>query len=258
MLENRIREFISAQKGNIAVAVKKLETNEGIFINEDWVFPSASIIKLLIMTELLNRVNEGTISLEETVELTEAMKVGGDGILKELKCGHGFALEEIMLLMIIVSDNTAANILIDRLGMDNINMAIADLGLKATRLQRRLMDSQAAREGRENLITAMDIARLLELIYCGRNINKKYSDIMLDVMKRQQVRGRLDLYLPEEVVIAHKTGDLDRLEHDAGIVFPDKGAYIICILVNEAATNKDAREIIGRISQMIYEEYVTK
>ena len=256
MLEDRIREFIETQEGNIAVVVKGLKTKEEIRLNEDLVFPSASTIKLVIMSELLYRVNEGAVSLEDTVELTEHMKTGGDGILKELNYGHRFTLEEIMTLMIIVSDNMAANILIDLLGMDNINAAVERLGLLDTKLQRRMMDSQAARVGRENLITAKDLAHLIELTYYGRNINKEYSDMMLDILKRQQVRGRLDLYLPEEVVIAHKTGDLDRLEHDAGIVYlPDK-EYIICVLTNDTVTNKDGREIIGRISKLVYESFL--
>lgn len=258
MLEHKIKEFIRTQKGNVAVAVKNLRTKEEIKINGDMIFPSASTIKLAIMSELLNRANEGAVKLEDTVLLTEAMKTGGDGIFKELNCGHRFTLEEIMTMMIIVSDNMATNILIDLLGMDNINGMIERLGLKNTRLQRKMMDSQAAREGRENLITANDLAYLLELIYLGKNINKKYSDMMLNILKRQQVRGRLDLYLPEEVVIAHKTGDLDRLEHDAGIVYLDSCDYIICVLTNETETNKDGREIIGKISRLVYDEYLKK
>ncbi len=255
MLEDKIREFISTQKGNVAVVVKNLKTDEEIKINENLVFPSASTIKLAIMTELLNKVNAGKLNLEDKIELTEDMKTGGDGILKELDYGHEFSLKEIMILMIIVSDNMATNILINLLGMDNINEAIVSLGLSNTKLQRKMMDSQAAREGRENLITAMDSAHFLELIYYGDAINREYSNLMLDVLKRQQVRGRLDLYLPEEVVIAHKTGDLDNLEHDAGIVYAPDNEYVICVLTNETETNKDGREIIGRISKMVYEKF---
>ena len=255
MLKDKIREFVDGQNGNVAVVIKNLKINEVIKINENLVFPSASTIKLAIMTELLNQVQSGKLFLEDKIKLTENMKTGGDGILKELEQGHEFSLKEIMILMIIVSDNMATNILIDLLGMNNINAAIMNLGLTSTKLQRRMMDSQAAREGRENLITANDLAHLLELIYCGNNINREYSDLMLDVLKRQQVRGRLDLYLPEEVVIAHKTGDLDYLEHDVGIVYVPNNEYIICVLTNETKTNKDAREIIGKISKMVYEKY---
>jgi len=254
MLEDKIRDYIKTQKGNIAVVVKDLRTNNEIRINENLVFPSASTIKILIMSELFNRVNQGMLDFYQTVETKEYMQTGGDGILKELEYGHKFTLKELTTLMIIVSDNMATNILIDLLGMDNINSTIQRLGLKNTKLQRKMMDSQAAREGRENYITASDLANVLELVYRGKNINRKCSDIMLDVLKRQQVRGRLDLYLPEDTVIAHKTGDLDNLEHAAGIVYLKEKEYVVCVLTNETETNKDGREIIGKISKLVYDE----
>ena len=257
MLESKIREYIKTQKGNIAVVVKDLRTNEEIKINENLVFPSASTIKISIMSELFNKINEGVFDFNETVEITEDMKTGGDGILKELDYGHKFTLKELATLMIIVSDNMATNILINLLGMNNINSTIQKLGLPNTRLQRRMMDSKAAKEGRENYIAASDLASILELIYKGENVNKKYSAIMLDILKRQQVRGRIDLYLPEDTVIAHKTGDLDNLEHAAGIVYLPGKEYIICVLTNETETNRDGREIIGRISKLVYDEMLT-
>ncbi len=254
MLEEKLKKLISGQKGNVAVVVKDLSNNKTIKINENLVFPSASTIKLSIMSELFNKVNEGVYKLNDVIEITEEMKTGGDGILKELNCGHKFTLEEICTLMIIVSDNMATNILIKMLGINNINAAIKKLGLQHTKLQRKMMDSQAAKEGRDNLITANDFAHIFELIYNGENVNADFSQMMLNILKRQQVRGRLDLYLPEEVVIAHKTGDLDYLEHDGGIVYlPDK-AYIICVLTNQTESNKEGREIIGKISRLIYED----
>lgn len=258
MLEEKIKQFIDTKTGNVSVYVKNLKTNEEIKINENRVFPSASTIKLAIMSELFSRVDKGELKLEDTIELKEEMKTGGDGILKELDDGHRFSLKEVMTLMIIVSDNMATNILIDLLGMDNINKTIKGLGLENTRLQRKMMDSQAAREGRENLITAEDAAHILELIYYGECVSREASDLMLEILKKQQVRGRLDLYLPEEVVIAHKTGDLDNLEHAAGIIYLPEGEYIICVLTNEVETNKDGREIIGEISRMVYEEYISE
>lgn len=253
MLESKIRNYIDTQKGNIAVVVKDLKTGEEIKINENRVFPSASTIKILIMSELFNKINEGALDFYDTVEIKESMRTGGDGILKELEPGHKFTLKELATLMIIVSDNMATNILISLLSMNKINSTIQKLELSNTKLQRMMMDSQAAKEGRENFITASDLAKVLELIYNGENINKKYSDIMLDILKRQQVRGRLDLYLPEDTVIAHKTGDLDNLEHDVGIVYLTEKEYIICVLTNETKTNKDGREIIGMISKMVYD-----
>ncbi len=255
MLENKINEFIAAQDGNTAVYVKNFKTNQEIKINEKMLFPSASTIKLTIMAEIFRRVDRGELNLDDKIEINENMETGGDGILKELDYGHRFTIREIMTLMIILSDNMATNILIDLLGMDRVNKTIKELGLKDTKLQRKMMDSQAVEEGRDNFITAEDAAHILELIYRGKCISKKCSEQMIEILKKQQVRGRLDLYLPEEVVIAHKTGDLDLLEHAVGIVYLPNVEYMICVLTNEVRTNKDGREIIGKISKMVYDEF---
>lgn len=254
MLKDKLKDYIDAQKGNVAVSIKDLRSGSEININADMKFPSASIIKIAIMSELFNKINEGIYNLNDEIEIKEEMLTGGDGILKELNYGHKFTLKEICTLMIIVSDNMATNILIDLLGMDSINLCATKLGMKNTSLQRKMMDSLAVKQGRNNFTSAEDFTLVLELIYKGENVNNTYSNMMLNILKRQQVRGRLDLYLPEEVLIAHKTGDLDNLEHDGGIVFLPDREYIICVLTNEINSNKEGREIIGEISKMVYYE----
>ncbi|MBE6064593.1 serine hydrolase [Coprococcus sp. MSK.21.13] len=221
-------------------------------INEYMVFPSASTIKLLIMARIMKEVKEKKRNLEDKIILKDVYKCGGDGILKELNDGHIFTLKEVITLMIIVSDNTATNILIDMIGMDNINCMGKELGLTNTELRRKMMDSEAVKMGRENVTTAKDLSCILEMIYNRQLVDCEYSDIMLDILKKQQVTGRLDLYLPEDILIAHKTGDLDNLEHDVGIVYHPRGNYLICVLTKNVSTNKYGREIIGEISQKVY------
>ena len=255
MLENKIKGFLRDVDGNVAVVIKNFNNGEIIQINQDYIFPSASTIKLVIMSELLKQVKENKLSINETIVITDKMITGGDGILKELNVGHRFTLGEIMTLMIIISDNTATNLLIDIVGMDNVNRMAQELGLKRTKLQRKMMDSVAVKYGRENYTSAQDMLNILELTYKGENIDGYYSKMMLDILKRQQVGGRLNLYLPENTVIAHKTGDLDRLEHDVGIVYLPNCEYIICVLTNETKSNKDGREIIGNISKLVYDQY---
>jgi len=255
MLENKIKEFLKSINGNVSVVIKNLNNDELIKINQECVFPSASTIKLVIMSELLRQVKENKLNLDQTIILSDKMKTSGDGILKELNTGHEFTLQEILLLMIIISDNMATNILIDIVGMDNVNRMARKLGLKKTKLQRKMMDSVAAKSGRENYTSAYDMFRILELIYKGENIDKYHSNIMLDILKRQQAGGRLNLYLPEGILMANKTGSLDKLEHDVGIIYLPNCVYIICVLTNEINSNKDGREIIGNISKMVYEFY---
>ncbi len=254
-LKNQIEDLIGEATGNVGVSIKNLNTDEIININEERVFPSASTIKIVVMAEILKKVKEGKLHLNENITVLKAMKTGGDGILKELDSNHEFSLKEIMTLMIIISDNTAANLLIDTAGMEDVNEMAGQLGMKHTKLKRKMMDADAVRAGRENLTCAADMTNVLEKVYDGEVIDKEYSSIMMDILKRQQVKGRLDLYLPDDTMIAHKTGDLDRLEHDVGIVFLPECRYIISVLTNETPTNKDGREIIGKISRLVYDSY---
>lgn len=254
-LRKSIEDIINCKKSNIAVAIKNLNTNETIMINQDKVFYSASTIKLLIMSEVLRQVKEGKHSLDELITLTDDKKVAGAGILKEFNSGHKFTIREIMTLMIVLSDNIATNMLIDLTGIDNINKMASRLNLKNTVLQRKMMDAIAAKAGMENKTCAEDLLHILELIYKGEDVDKKYSDIMIDILKRQQVTGRLDLYLPAGTVIAHKTGTLDKLEHDVGIVYLPNCTYIICVLTSNDETNIEGKEVIGMISKKVYDMY---
>ncbi|MEG1896264.1 MAG: serine hydrolase, partial [Oscillospiraceae bacterium] len=198
---------------------------------------------------------QGKRSLDDKIIITEDMLTGGDGVLKEMEQGHSFTLKEILTFMIIVSDNMATNILIDMLGMDAVNAQGKKLGLEKATLGRKMMDSQAKKLGHDNYICAQDMASVLEKIYTGKLVNEEMSAVALDILKRQQQMGRLQLYLPEELVVAHKCGDLDFLEHDGGIVFMEGKPYILVVLTAQAKTNKDARETIGNISKIVYDSY---
>lgn len=247
-----IKDIIDKSHSDVAVVIKRFKDNSIIMINECMIFPSASTIKLLIMARIMKEVKEKKRSLEDKIILRDIDKCDGDGILKEFNEGHIFTLKEVITLMIILSDNTATNILINIIGMDNINNMGKELNLVNTELRRKMMDSEAVKMGKENVTTAKDLYCILDMIYNRELIDCEYSDLMLDILKRQQVKGRLDLYLPEDTLIAHKTGDLDKLEHDVGIVYHPDGNYLICVLTKNVSTNKYGREIIGEISHQVY------
>jgi beta-lactamase class A len=253
--KKRIDDIINSTEANIGLAVKNITTQDIIFINEEKIFPSASLIKLFIFAEACRQMKEGRIGLNQKITLTDDDKVNGAGILKELNSGHKFAIGELLTLMTIISDNTATNIIIDTLGMGNINATINNLGFSSTMLQRKMMDFKAAKEGKENITSAKDILKILDLLVKGTLIDRESSQLIIDALKKQQVKGRLDLYLPEDVVIAHKTGDLYCLEHDVGIVYLQDNPYIICVLTNENISNKEGRKIIGKLSKIVYEEF---
>ena len=212
-MKQDICAFLQGKQGKVCVSFYDLNAGEGFSIRGTERVPSASTIKLVILAEAMRRVREGELSLEQTITVTEEMRTGGDGILKELLPGHTFTLREILTLMIIVSDNEATNILIRMLGMDSVNRMASELGLKEACLGR----------------------------------------LMMDILRRQQQGGRLQLYLPEEIETAHKCGDLDALENDGGIIFLPGRPYILTVLTSEMESNKEGREVIGHISRIVFD-----
>ena len=238
--KKEIEKIISEVKGQVSVSFYDLGKNIAFSIDGNKKVLSASMIKLLILAELMRQVSEAELSLSQKITLTDSMRVGGDGILKVLASGHQFSLKELAKLMIVVSDNEATNILID-------------LALKETFLQRKMMDSKAKEKGYDNYTSSDDIALLLRLIYEGKLINEEASEIILDILLQQQQSERLQRYLPSDTKIAHKCGDLDNLENDGGIIWINDRAYILVVLTS-AMSNLECRETIGKISKYIYDK----
>ena len=251
--KKKIEKIISQVEGNVCINFYDLNKNNGFSVNGDKKVLSASMIKLLILAELMKKIFENKFSLSDTVMMANFMKIGGDGVLKELNTGHHFTLKELATLMIIVSDNQATNILIDFLGMENINQLGKELDLKETFLGRKMMDAEARKKGYDNYICADDISLLLKLIYQEKLINKEASQLMLDILLRQQQGERLQRYLPSDIKIAHKCGDLDNLENDGGIIWLGDRAYILVVLTN-GMPNLQCKQIIGKISKFVYDK----
>ena len=251
--KKKIEKIISQVEGNVCINFYDLNKNNGFSVNGDKKVLSASMIKLLILAELMKKISENKFSLSDTIMIVDSMKTGGDGVLKELNTGHHFTLKELATLMIVVSDNQATNILIDFLGMENINQLGKELRLKKTFLGRKMMDIEARKKGYDNYTCADDISLLLKLIYQEKLINKEASQLMLDILLRQQQGERLQRYLPSDIKIAHKCGDLDNLENDGGIIWIGDRAYILVVLTN-GMPNLQCKQTIGKISKFVYDK----
>jgi beta-lactamase class A len=254
MLKENILKSIDFKKMKCAFVIKNLKTQECAFYNENEVVPSASLIKVFIMAEILHQVNDGKLSLQQRIVVNKDVKVPFS-ILTMLEDGNSYSLADIITLMIVQSDNTAANILMDIAGMDNVNKFIKSMNFKNSILKRKMMDFNARVEGRENYTTASDMAQILELLYEGKVLDKESSAYMIDVMKKQLDTSMMMLNIPDETVVAHKTGELDFLDHEAGIVYQDKGDYIFCVLVWDAISNNYARQALGTISKVVYDYF---
>ncbi|ADK14707.1 serine hydrolase [Clostridium autoethanogenum] len=256
MLYEKILNAIDLKKLNCAFVIENLKTGEKIAYNENVVVSSASLIKIPIMMEILNQVKEGKLSLKQRITVEDDVKVPFS-ILNLLESGNSYTLKDVITLMIIQSDNTAANILMDLAGMDNVNNYIKDLEIKNTVLQRKMLDSKARKEGRENKTTAADMAKFFEIIYKGEKAKEFYSVIMKNILTSQLDNSVMRLNIPDDIRIAHKTGDLNGISHDAGIVYLPNVDYIFCGLTWDAVTNNFARETIGKISKIAYDYFIS-
>lgn len=251
--ERQILEILGTCDGEVGLYLEDLAAGQTFTVNPDRVFPSASVIKIPILAALFNLAEEGKVNLEDEITIKPENRVGGCGVLSELNPNLRLTVLDVATLMIIQSDNAATNELIDLIGMDRVNGFARELGLEQTRLQRKMMDSEAVKAGRDNFTSPRDTGKLLRLLVEGKVVNKEASENVLDIMKRQQLRNKLPALLPEDVVIAHKTGDLHLLEHDVGVFFLPERTYILAIFTNKLATNAAGVSLINQVSRLVYD-----
>ena len=256
MLKNIIIEFMKNKNQKYSIFIKDLKSNETCNINQTQVVPSASIIKLFIMAKAFQLACIGKLNLNDRISISKNDRVPYS-ILYVLDETNTYTIRDLIILMIIQSDNTATNQLIHMLGMENINEFTRELGFKSTILRRKMMDFDARILGMDNYTTANDVARLLELLNSGELISKIYSDMMLDIMKMQLDNSMMNNYLPQELVVAHKTGDLPKIKHDVGIVYTSSKNYIFTMLTWDGSSDNYSRDIIAKVSKITYDYLIS-
>ncbi len=236
--------------GHIGFYAKELHSGETLRYHADEPVEAASVIKLTVMAEAFRQREAGILRFDETVTIREEDKLPSCGALTYMHSGLQVQLGDLVTLMIILSDNTATNLLIDRLGIDAINAQIDCMGLKATRLNRKLFQPELARLGIRNTVGAEDMGRLLEAIWADELVSPAASREMLEILKNQRLNGKLPFYLhSRDIVCAHKTGEDDGITHDVGIIFADEPC-VVCFLSERTNVPRaeQAMHEIGRIA----------
>ena len=241
-------KIVNEYYDQIAVSVVPLgKDNAPYYKNENRTYVSASMIKLLILAEFIEQIDNKVITLETKYKLKEEDIVGGAGIIQNMTIGTEFEYDTLALYMIIYSDNTATNVLIDILGMDKINEKSKKLGLKAAQLNRKMMHWN----GTENYINSKDIEIILKGLINNSIGSKKMCQKGIEYLLKNVDNDAIVQGLPVGTKIAHKTGDLDKIRHDAGIVYA-KNNYIIIVLTKDFENINDANKLIGNISSIAY------
>lgn len=256
---DRIKDHMKKYDMNYSISIKNFKTGEAFNVNESVAVTSASTIKVFIMAEALRQIKRkgGQFSLNNRISILKDDKVPYS-IITMLDPENTYTIKDLITLMIVQSDNTATNILIDLLGIDNINLFLKSLGYKNTVLQRKMMDIEARRKGFDNMTSAKELTDFMELLYKGKIVDEKSSKMMIEIMKLQLDNSMMRLFIPDEVVIAHKTGELDCIDHDTGIVYTGKGDYVFTMMTWDAKSNNEARFAIGEVSKIVYDYFINK
>lgn len=243
--EKRIQDIASRVDGVVGYEIVDLTSNDRIAHLEKDTFPTASAIKLAIVYELFKQVEEQTIKLDETIVLDRRKAVGGTGVLVHMGTPT-LSIKDYATLMVTLSDNTATNVLIDRLGMDAIARRMQSLGLPGTKLRRRMMDTAAARRGDENVSTPAELSALLQ------KLNTMPAAIELLKLPKE---NRLRRGLPDGVQAADKSGELDGVRVDAGIVFVKNRPYVFSVMTTFLKDESEGERAIVEMSRAAYEYF---
>ncbi|MCX5696828.1 MAG: class A beta-lactamase-related serine hydrolase [Candidatus Omnitrophica bacterium] len=252
-IEHKVVNF----RGTAGIVVEDLDSEWEIAFNKDTLIPAASLVKIPIMLSCFYAAQDGKISLEDTASLKNSQRVSGSRALGDVPSGSVFTVKELLKPMITQSDNTAANLLIDLVGFDALNGYFKKMGLKSTNLARKMMDFKERSEGEENYTTAQDMALLLERMYHNDLLNKDVSEECLQLLGQQKINDRIPRKLPKNgTFIAHKTGLERHVCHDVGIVYTDKGNFLICVLAkHEDRFARSAKRFISDIALLTYNYY---
>ncbi|MGE8549095.1 MAG: serine hydrolase [Alcaligenes sp.] len=244
-LQRSLEPVLERESARISMAVRTLE-GDSLF---DWhaqrAMPSASLIKVPMLLCLLEEVAQGRLSLEDMCALPAAGRAGGTGILSQLPSVQALTLRELAHLMIVLSDNVATNALIDLLGMERINQWSRQAGLRQTDLQRHMMDAQARAQGKDNWTSAADACAALAYLLHAPALPDDLRQEGLRMLADQRERGHFAAILPPQAELAHKTGSLPGLRHDAGILTVGGRSVVLAVLADGFTDGRTSATLYG-------------
>lgn len=269
-IDGKIAALAKAHKGKVAYACKHLGTGETVAQNGGDVMPTASLIKLAVMAEVYAQAADGKLKLDDLLELTKDEMVQGSGILTQhFSPGAKFSFRDATRLMIVFSDNTATNMVLEKIGIKAVNDRMAGLGFPETRVNAKVFKGKAtsvepARTDKYGLgsTTADETLKLLELLHAKKLVSEDASKAMLDHLKACDDKEKFPRFLPKGVAVAHKTGSVNASRTDAGILTFDGGPVALVVLTNDNAdqtwtADNAGNKLCADIAKAVYDHYKT-
>lgn len=287
-LQQQIEAIVAGVDGIVGVYARDLTSGAEVAHNSDLVFPMASVVKIPILHELYRQVEAGTVDLDMRIPFSREHLVPGSGIVQDLDFGIAPTIKDLATLMITVSDNVATDLVIEQIGLAQVETAMAALGLASTtipltirgllyntvgldvanpehtyalyqqRSKERYIDWNCRAYGDvdNNVSSPRDLVMLLEDIERRATLTAASCDAMIDIMRRQKYNTILPLHLPEGMQVAHKTGSLRGIRNDAGIVYAPAGPYCIALCSKRISDPVAGAAALAQVSKVIWEAWV--
>src|SRR3974390_1891267 len=260
-LDATVQQVNRDLNGTMGVAITDLTDGRTLLLNADAVFAQASCIKVTVMAELYRQQQQfeggatGVAKLADLYTVNASDLVADSSIMGGLTPGvTSVTNRDLPTFMVAVSDNSATNVLIDQVGMPNVNAMLDSLGLTHTRLQRKMMDVKAAQQGRKHLSTPREMMTFFANLYQGKVLKKARAD---EYFKQLATPKESDIprFIPDDVMIANKPGELAGVRNDMGVVFATNRPFVIVVMTAYLQHERDGNEAIAKIAGAAYEYF---
>ena len=258
-LETRVQGIATRIDGVMGVAILDLTDGRILVHNADRVFPTASSIKIAVLLELYRQDQQASQGAQGKAKLNDMYTFDPKDLVEDSQIMAGLTSgitrvtnRDLAQFMVAVSDNAATNVLINRVGMQNVNATLRSLGLTKTMLRREMIDIAAARRGDENVSTPQEMVRLLEMIYKGKALNQELTGEFIKQLKTLKKGSYLSYELPMDIELADKPGSLDGVRNDAGIIFAQNRPFAIAVMTTYDRDEKAAERAISEVAVEAY------
>ncbi|MEZ4674206.1 MAG: serine hydrolase [Caldilineaceae bacterium] len=250
-LQRELERKVAAFPGVAGIALRELGAGLSFGINADEVFPTASTIKIHVLTKLLQRAEAGELDLDERIAITPSDHVLGSGVIAYLDGPLTLSLRDLATLMMIASDNTATNLCIERAGIAETNVLLQSLGLRETILRRKMMDNISAMREQENVSTPAELIAMIEFLHNGQP-SATVAEQALTIMKKHNY-GFIDRGVPATVAVANKPGWIEAVMCDAALIYLPRRPYLLAVMTKYALCDAVMQEnFIVDISATVY------
>ena len=263
-LVKSINNYVENFNGVAGVSIKDLSTNWYFGINDDLIFPTASSIKIPILLKLIESSEDSKLDLLKNIEITEKMKSRGSGVIHKMNGTINLTIENLAILMINLSDNTATNLCIDIAGQDDVNKMLEDYEFISMRLNRKMQDYTAIKEGRENLSSVKEMNLILEMLDSSNAIKPEVAKKVLNILSLNKSTP-ISQPLPENIIVAGKTGGMPGVRCETAIIYLTNRKYILTVMTSyggngsspskQSTGEHNGSDLISEISLQTYKYF---